>query len=91
MDLVHEKYLNNSVQISSQGGRLREITQYLIDNDDIPVHVSSTIISIRKIASNFGSHTPSKPEDIEVYPSGELIGGLASSLKDVFIWAKKLI
>ncbi|WP_293743108.1 hypothetical protein [uncultured Pedobacter sp.] len=90
MDLVHEKYLNNSVQIGSPSSRLREITQYLIDKNDLPVHVSSTIISVRKIASNFGSHTPSKPEEIEAYPSGELIGGLASSLKDVFIWAKRI-
>jgi len=91
MDLVHGNYLGNAVSISSAGNRLGEITRFLNDKNDIPVHIFSTITSIRKIAGNYGSHTPNKQKEIDAYPSGELIGGLATSLKDVFIWAKKLI
>jgi len=91
MDLIHNKYLGNVVQITSSGRRLGEITNYLNDKGDMPVHVFAAITSIRRIAGNFGSHTPNKQEEIDEYPSGELIGGLASSLKDVFIWAKKII
>lgn len=91
MDLINQNYLGNSTPISSPGSRLKEITMFLNDKGDIPVHVFSTITSIRKIAGYFGSHTPNNSEEIEAYPSGELIGGLAMSLKDAFLWAKKII
>lgn len=91
MDIVNRNYLNDTVPISSPGSRLGEIAKFLNDQDDIPVHVFCTITSIRKIAGNFGSHTPQTAELIEGYPSGELISGLACSMKDVFSWANKLI
>ncbi|MBD1367422.1 hypothetical protein IDJ77_26665 [Mucilaginibacter sp. ZT4R22] len=88
MDIINNDYLGNVVPPS--GSRLNDITAYLNLNQDIPVHVFSTVTSIRKIAGYFGSHTPSTSQEIAAYPSGELIGGLASSLKDVFIWAHTL-
>ncbi|MDN3551265.1 hypothetical protein [Mucilaginibacter aquaedulcis] len=91
VDIINDKYLAGAALIHSPGTRLKDILDYLNDHDDVPVHVFSTLTSIRKIAGNFGSHTPTTSAEIKAYPSGELIGGLALALKDSFIWASGLV
>ncbi len=92
MDIMHSECLNNkSGIISSSGSRLRELTDYLQTKEGMPVHVYSTLTSIRKIASTYGSHTPTTPEAIDAYPSAEYVTGLSISLKDTFKWAKSKI
>ncbi len=89
MDVIHRDYLGSAPGIiTSPGSRLREITEHIKDQEHFPPHIYGTITGIRKTASEFGSHTPSTPQEIEGYPSSDYITGLAISLKDVFRWAK---
>lgn len=89
MDLVHDRYLGyDPTIVTAPGSRLREITNHLNGNNDIPVHVYGTITAIRKTAGAYGSHTPEQATALADYPSADYITGIAISLKDVFTWAK---
>lgn len=89
MNIVHDVYLGNSQTIFSQGvSRLVSITEHLKNYDEIPVHVYSTVTTIRKTAGRYGTHNPPDPIPEEEYPSEDYITGLALSLRDVFSWAE---
>lgn len=89
IDIVHDKYLGGYPDVSgNMGSRLGTILQELQNRRDIPVHVFGTLTSIRKTASEFGSHTPQQAEKIADYPTNNTITGLTFCVFDAFNWAK---
>jgi hypothetical protein len=88
IDIIHVRYLNGQPVPSSPGVRLREITDYLNGNNEIPTHIYGIITNIRKTASNYASHTPEQASKIGDYPDANIIEGYAKGLTAVFSWAQ---
>jgi hypothetical protein len=89
MDILHNKYLNGIPDMSGNlGGRLGAIAKHMFDTKDMPVHVHGTLISIRKVANEYGSHSPQQAQNIADYPGAYTITGLTLGLFDVLAWAQ---
>lgn len=90
-DIIHQEYLNGTLIPRTSGSRLGDISKYLYDNNDIPNHLYSFLITVRKVCSEFGSHTPEVAIALPDYPSEFFFYGLAMALNDLYSWAQTKI
>ncbi|MGV2451016.1 UNVERIFIED_CONTAM: hypothetical protein POZ17_11635 [Ralstonia mannitolilytica] len=91
-DLVYSNYLGGlGGIINSNGSRFSDITNYLFQQKDLPIHLNSFLITLRKTCSEYGAHNPQAAASIQDYPSNNFITSLSIGLIDIYEWAKMKI
>ncbi|SEO65305.1 hypothetical protein SAMN05192574_110137 [Mucilaginibacter gossypiicola] len=92
MDVVFDKYLNNSSGIiQKNSSRSSDVFNYINDKEGILPHIYYPAINLYKVTSNFGSHSPEDAQKIADYPSSNTTISLIHNFLDLVTWAKKLI